>query len=154
MDINSIINNVNIGKLNVNGTSMSYNQMLNNEVRRMRQLLYIEIKSYMSTYKPKMYVRTGAILKSIDVDSHFVINVSNNRMEISLNINNNAYHKSYFSPGSVDIIRLLNSGYKTTKPWFRDIEYFGWRKGAHFIEKAVERFNATSKYGVTAVFLE
>ena len=56
---------------------------------------------------------------------------------------------SFDNGDNVNTALLLNDGYKVKKPvWFKDIENFGYREGAKFIEKAISEFNKVNSMGI------
>ena len=57
-------------------------------------------------------------------------------------------HKSLWGGGEVNTLLLMNSGYQVKTGWHKDIPYFGYREGGHFLEKAVERFNKDNAFGI------
>ena len=99
-----------------------------------------QIQNFYNDYAPKKYKRTGYLL------NHHPFRVSNNISVVGTTISikielDPAYHASKYGGGMVDIVRLMNWGYKVKKPVkFRNVEYFGYRKGFYFIEKGIADF--------------
>lgn len=99
--------------------------------------------------------RTGDLQKSIVVDDIVTVKSNGNRLEIYVHFNENSYHSSGFGVWNsidgqdVNVAELLNYGYRVEKEvWFKNIEDFGWRKPAYFLEQAIAEFNATNTLGI------
>ena len=99
--------------------------------------------------------RTGSLQNSIAVDDIASIKVSGNRLEIYVYFDRKAYHGSGFGvwkrndSHDVNTAELLNYGYTVKKDvWFKDIENFGWREPAGFLEDAIDEFNSTNSLGI------
>lgn len=99
--------------------------------------------------------RTGNLEKSLVVDDIVTVKSNGNRLEIYVHFNENSYHSSGFGVWNsidgqdVNVAELLNYGYRVEKEvWFKNIENFGWRKPAYFLEDAIEEFNATNTLGI------
>lgn len=155
MDLTQYLNNVmkHPEKLR-HESGLTYEQLLRREAKRFKKILQRELEDAYYSYTPKKYVRTGDILASFDVDNVFTFNMINNTIELGIVINDNAFHQSIFDGyGLANTIMLLNDGYKVEKGWHKDIEYFGYREGYHFIEKAIDEFENTNKYGLRVEFI-
>lgn len=99
--------------------------------------------------------RTVNLEKSLVVDDIVTVKANGNRLEIYVHFNENSYHSSGFGVWNridgqdVNVAELLNYGYRVEKEvWFKNIEDFGWRKPAHFLEQAIAEFNATNTLGI------
>lgn len=133
-------------------TNLTYRQVLQNEARRLKDLIEEYIKDYYSSYSPKIYKRGqfgGDLLNSLTVDDVCTISSDGKRMNITITINDNAIHNSILDGSEANAFWLLNDERKVKKNvWFKDVYRFGYYEGAHFVEDAVEEFERTSKYGI------
>lgn len=59
-----------------------------------------------------------------------------------------AMHQSLWGDDEVNALLLMNEGYKITSGWHKDIPYFGYREGGHFLERAVERFEHENYFNI------
>lgn len=108
--------------------------------------------------QPKMYKRTGDLRNSLEVDNIADIKVNDGRLQIRLFFNEKAWHKAgnqirtksdWSDKREVNMAYYLNYGYKVRKPvWFKDIKNFGYRKETLYIEKGIDIFNASNKWGM------
>lgn len=56
---------------------------------------------------------------------------------------------SWKSKGEVNIGLIYEFGYKVKKDtWFKNIPYFGYRSGTHFLSNAIDEFNANNPLGI------
>lgn len=101
---------------------------------------------YMGTGK-----RTGSLAKSVRVEDVAQVNINETKLEVYVYFDENAYHSSGYGMwnpndgNDVNVAELLNYGYEVKADvWFKDIEDFGYRKAALFVESAIDEFNATN----------
>ena len=125
----------------------------------LRNLIQKYLDDYLQ-FDPVVYAfgrgrRTGDLQKSIVVDDIVTVKSNGNRLEIYVYFNENSDHSSCFGVWNsidgqdVNVAELLNYGYRVEKEvWFKNIEDFGWRKPAHFLEQAIAEFNATNTLGI------
>ena len=105
---------------------------------------------------PVVYKRTGNLKDSLQVDNIASIKVVDNKLQIRLYFNEKAWHKSgnqitgWNGNGKeINMAYYLNYGYKVTKDvWFKNIKNFGYRKETLYVEKGIDRFNATNKWNM------
>lgn len=105
---------------------------------------------------PKVYKRTGNLKNSLKVDDVMAVKIINNRLQIRLFFDDKAWHKSgnqiegWNGDGrEINMAYYLNYGYEIKKNvWFKDIENFGYRKATYYIEKGIDVFNASNKWGM------
>lgn len=143
-----------INPLNIRykNTNFTYRQILQNESRRLKNILQKHIENYYNSYSPTVYHRGqhgGNLLNSLSVDD--VCTVSSNGMKLimSINVNENAIHNSIIDNSEANAFWLMNDGWQVRKEtWFKDVYRFGYFEGAHFVENAIEEFEQTSKYGI------
>ena len=58
------------------------------------------------------------------------------------------------SDEKVNVAVLLNYGYRVKKDvWFKNIENFGYRTGAYFVEDGVADFNQSNPYGIKVTII-
>lgn len=79
------------------------------------------------------------------------IQVSGNSLSVTLKIQN-AIRPSIFQKwngSSANVFWLLNDGFKVKKNvWFKNINNFGYRAAARFVEQGINDFNSQNKLGV------
>ena len=125
----------------------------------LRNLIQKYLDDYLMFYPVKYAFgkgrRTGNLGKSLVVDDIVTVKANGNRLEIYVHFNEKSYHSSGFGVWNrtdgqdVNVAELLNYGYRVEKEvWFKNIEDFGWRKPAHFLEQAIAEFNATNTLGI------
>lgn len=85
---------------------------------------------------------------SIYAEDYVDIDTSGTQFTIKLKYTDEAMHKSLWGGGEVNTLLLMNNGYQVKSGWHKDIPYFGYREGGHFLEKAVERFNKDNAFGI------
>lgn len=126
----------------------------------LRSLIQKYLNDYLAT-DPVLYAfrsgkRTGDLQKSIVVEDLVTVKSNGNRLEIYVHFDEKSYHSSGFGiwnnvdRRNVNVAELLNYGYRVEKDvWFKNLENFGWRLPAHFLEQAIAEFNATNSLGIT-----
>lgn len=141
---------------------------LKKDAELFKSLLEYYINDYRKAFTPKRYSRRGDLERSVYVD--VVIKELNGGYSIFVGFDPNMVnHRSGYgvwavkdgrgkfddddrgieSSGNVNVIRLINNGYRVKKPvWFKDLENFGYREGAGFIQKAINDFNAQNSLGI------
>lgn len=117
------------------------------EANRFLRILQEEINKWYNVYSPKMYSRSYNMMNSIYAEDLVSISTSGNKLQIKINYDDTAFHKSLWD-GSINSILLMNEGYQVSKGWHKDVENFGYREGGHFLEKAVARFNKENDLGI------
>lgn len=123
-------------------------QQMKNEAKRFVKILQEEIDRWYASYEPSIYNRSYEMENSIYAENFVDINVNGNTLEIKVKYTDKAYHQSLWG-GEVDTLLLMNNGYEVSKGWHKNIPYFGYRDGGHFLESAVERYNNDNDLGVT-----
>lgn len=78
----------------------------------------------------------------VDIDS------SGTQLTVKIKYTDEAMHQSLFGDNDVDTLLLMNNGYQVQNGWHKNIQYFGYRSGGHFLESAVERFNQNNYFGI------
>lgn len=139
----------------------AYCELLRREANRLKDCIQNRLDIYMSSYKPKMYVRTNAFQKSLMVDDIMNIYAVGKTLYIDIYFDDSGYHKSgdgirtpwgkeWQGNGKrVNTAVLLNYGYTVKEAvWFRDYENFGYRKGGKFIENGIADFLSNNPYGI------
>ena len=117
-------------------------------------ILFEMQKAFVSN--PVVYKRTGNLKDSLQVDNIASIKVVDNKLQIRLYFNEKAWHKSgnqiagWSGNGKeINMAYYLNYGYKVAKDvWFKNIKNFGYRKETLYVEKGIDRFNATNKWNM------
>lgn len=122
-------------------------QQMQHEAKRFVKILQEEIDDWYDNYNPSMYSRSYAMSHCIYAENMVDININSSTLEIKIKYTDAAYHESLWG-GEVDTLLLMNEGYKVSKGWHKDIPYFGYRDGGHFLESAVERYNNDNDLGI------
>ena len=126
----------------------TFEQQMKYEAKRFLKILQEEIDKWYRSYSPKMYQRSYDMIHSIYAEDYVDIDTSGTQLTIKIKQTDEAMHKSLWGGGEVNALLLMNYGYKVSKGWHKDIPYFGYRDGGHFIEKAIERFNQDNYFGI------
>ena len=119
------------------------------EAERFVDILQEEIEAWYDSYSPTVYSRTGAMGQSINAADMVSADISGLKLTVHINYSNLAFHPSLFGGGNTNVLLLMNKGYSVSSGWHKDIPYFGYRPGGHFLENAVARFNAENYLGIT-----
>lgn len=160
MSIQDQLNGADIRKLRTsNGKTLS--QCLYSEIIRLRDLIQSYLDKYLMSTPPIVYKRTGMLLSSLQVDDFLSIKVINNGLEIAVRFNDNAIHMSGDgiagwdgNDEKVNVAILLNYGYRVKEDvWFKNIENFGYRAGAYFVEDGVAEFNKNNPYKIKVTII-
>ena len=112
-------------------------------------ILQEEIDIWYRSYTPMEYERSWKMRDSIYVDDYISVSIDTTRLSIRIKFNQNAFHKSLWGNEEVNALLLMNDGFETKNGWHKDIPYFGYREGGHFLEKAMKRFNDSNEFGIT-----
>lgn len=149
-----------LSKLNVEDlktkTGLTYDELLKSEADRLRDCIQHRLDVYLASYKPKTYKRTHFLERSLRVDDIMNIYAVGKTLWIDVYFDDSGYHKSgdgikgWNGNGeTVNTALLLNYGYRVKADvWFRDIEYFGHRRGGYFIENGILDFLHNNPYGL------
>lgn len=129
-------------------TGNTIEKQLKVEADRFLKILQEEIDAWYFSYTPMIYNRTYNMRDSIRVDDVVRVYPSKNQLVIDIVYSDDAFHKSLWSDDVINSIELMNEGYKVKSGWHKDIENFGYRKGGHFLEKAIARFNKNNPLGI------
>ena len=105
---------------------------------------------------PKVYKRAGNLEKSLQIDNIMNIKVIDNRLQIRLYFDEKAWHlsgnqiKGWNGDGrEINMAYYLNYGYRIKKNvWFKNKRNFGYRKETLYIEKGIDVFNTSNKWGL------
>lgn len=141
-----------------NGKTIEQNLL--EQANLLRELIRKHLVDYRRSFFPSEYVRRGDLENSIVAES--TVQIVGNQLKVFVHFDENANHRSgfgvwsvsdgrgkyddddtnYESGSNVNTALLLDRGYKVRKPvWFKDIDNFGYREGAKFVEKAISEFN-------------
>ena len=143
-----------INPLNVKykNTNLTYRQILQQEAKRLKSILQKNIENYYNSYSPVVYDRGqhgGNLLDSLSLDDVCTVSSDGTKLNMTININENAIHKSLIDNSEANAFWLMNDGWQVRKEtWFKEVYRFGYYEGAHYVEDAVEEFERTSKYGI------
>lgn len=121
------------------------------EAKRFLKILQEEIDRWYSLYSPIIYQRTYDMRNSIYAEDLVRVSTSGNKLQIKINYDDTAFHKSLWDDSKINSILLMNEGYHVSKGWHKDIENFGYREGGHFLENAVYRFNKENDFGIDII---
>lgn len=141
------LNNFDVRKLRLpNGRTVE--QQMKYEGQRFMGILQDELNEWYSEYTPVMYQRTYAMLGSVFAEDLVEVDYSGTTLEVRVKYSDLAMHKSLWSDDEVNTLFLLNNGYQVSSGWHRNVPYFGYREGGHFLDRAVERFNRENELGI------
>lgn len=155
-----------IGKKNIEN-------QLKNAALDLKKLIEKYMRDYFATHSNAKngYKRTHNLEKSVDVSNIVMVEPALNGVNFCIYVyfNEKALHRSGFgvwgvksknygkyqegSYGFDDNVMntaiAVDQGYIVNAPvWFKDKPKFGKRKGAHFVNKAIDEFNKSNKYGI------
>lgn len=137
-------------------SGLTYGEILKSEADRLRGCIQHRLDVYLASYTPKVYKRTHFLERSLRVEDIMNIYAFGKTLRIDVYFDDSGYHKSgdgikgWKGNGeTVNTAQLLNYGYQVKADmWFRDIEYFGHRKGGYFIENGILDFLHNNPYGL------
>lgn len=125
----------------------SVKKVLEEEAKRLEQLIKEEIVHYYNSYKPVRYKRTFNWLNSLRVDKP---NIEGNKASIRIYFDDNlAYHPSVVSSDQPKgyVPWLMESGWQVKK--MKKVIYrFTYFEGTHYIKNAIEKWQQTNQYGL------
>ena len=155
MSIQNQLKNINIKSLKMsNGKTLA--QTLYSETIRLKNSIQFYLDKYLMSTTPIVYKRTGMLLSSLQVDDFLNIQILNSGLIMNIYFNDNAFHMSGDgiegwdgSGEKVNTAILLNYGYRVKRDvWFKNIDNFGYRAGAYFVEDGVADFNRHNPLGL------
>lgn len=151
MSLQSQLKNINLRTLKYKNTNLTYTQILHSEAKRFANLLQKYLDEFYDSYRePVIYNRTYSLYNSIYIDDLIDIDFNGNQLTINIKRDEGSYHDSWFTEGkTVDTFWLYNDGFQTEKPSWRDVEYWGWRDGFGYMDKAINEFQKGNKYNLT-----
>lgn len=117
---------------------------------QLEELLKEELNSYFSSYNPKEYKRTGNTLASITVGEPKMNTINEWTIEITFD-EGLANHPSVFGQEQGYTPWLLNVGWNIESKVGYSRPMFTNHPGTHYIQNAVERFNADNQYGLHVI---
>lgn len=126
-------------------------QQMKYEAKRFLKILQEEIDEWYRSYSPSQYDRTYDMRNSVYAEDFVDINSSGTQLTIRIKYTDKAMHPSLWGDGDTDTLLLMNNGYNVENGWHKDIPYFGYREGGHFLESAVERFNRENYFDIEVV---
>jgi len=126
----------------------TFEQQMKYEAKRFLKILQEEIDDWYMSYSPVVYQRTYAMRDSIYAEDYVDIDTSGMQLTIRIKQTDVAMHKSLWGDGEVNALLLMNEGYQVKSGWHKDIPYFGYREGGHFLERAVERFEQENYFNI------
>lgn len=104
-------------------------------------------RAYLSQPKVSPVTRTGHVAKALQIDLGKGVQANGNTLSVDLAFDDSIMMPSVmkkYKGANVNTMKLLNYGFKhSDSSPTRRIKYFGWRKGAHFIEDGIDDFNRT-----------
>lgn len=130
----------------------TFEQQMKYEAKRFLKILQEEIDDWYMSYSPVAYQRTYAMGDSIYAEDYVDIDTSGMQLTIKIKQTDASMHESLWGDGEVNALLLMNDGYQVKSGWHKDIPYFGYREGGHFLEKAVERFEHENYFNIKVHF--
>lgn len=102
--------------------------------------------------EPAVYKRTYGLYDALYIDNFVQVIVSSAGANLSIGLHfDDGAMKTNFNGEEVNTAILLNEGWQT-KGRFRNVPYFGYRKGTHFIDKGIERYKISVSNPFTVRF--
>lgn len=155
----------------------TYEQNLIYEARRLKMIIRRHLDMARNVHIPDLYTnpmsyeRTYEFPRSLKVDDVVNMRIVGNTIELDVyfdpdgavrpsgygikslatTIDENGMPKlvPWKSKGEVNIGLIYEFGYKVKKDtWFKNIPYFGYRSGTHFLSNAIDEFNANNPLGI------
>lgn len=151
-NIEKFLKNIIPQNIKYKNTNLTYQQILQKETNRLKNILQRHLEDYYKSYSPIAYERGqygGNLRKALSVED--ICTLSSNGMTITmeLKINENAIHNSIINKSKSNAFWLMNDGWRVKKNTrFKNIYRFGHYEGAHFVEHAIEEFDKNNKYGI------
>jgi len=123
-------------------------EIIKSEMKRLEEYMKEELQAYFDSYEPTVYKRTGDTMRSITLNEPYV---DGDKISAEITFDESlANHPSVMSGDQPMGYTpwLLESGWSITSRIQPRIAMFTDHAGTQYVSKAVERFNATSKYGI------
>ena len=121
------------------------------EAKRLYKCIQKYIDDYYNSYEPKSnYERTFRFKEALYAEDFVDIKTKGNVLQITIRFNSDlAYHPSV--AGGIDgyVPLLINDGWCWNGWEDRPDDHFHKYSGFHFLEKGIEEWNATNKFGFT-----
>lgn len=157
----------------INGSAVG-EKAIKNQLKQaalyLAELIRDKLNEYYVSHPNARYRRTGRLMSSIVTDNTVSVEITptGNTFYTYVHFNENALHRSgygvwpetkgkgiynesshSFEDNVMNTALAVNYGYSVKSPvWFKDIPKFGQREGAYFVEKAIDEFNKTNKFGI------
>lgn len=117
---------------------------LEKHARILADCILEELDKVYSSYSPVVYKRTYDLYNSVAIDNVVKVEVGAKGTTLSMRVyfDDRAIHSGMFGD-SANVAELLNNGWTIKKDiWFKEIYHFGYYEGAHFIEKAIQKYRS------------
>lgn len=118
-----------------------------------RALMTILDKHILKAYKPgknRRYHRTYGALDAA-IDYTMSSSLEDGGIVVQCHMTDSGRHCSYFSPGTVNTLILMDKGYQVKNPAMAKIPWFGHRPAGNIIKETLDEFDARiNKLGVVA----
>ena len=142
-DIRKQLKNLDVSKLKMANGNTVQNE-LKKHARILADCILEELDKVYSSYSPSVYQRTYDLYNSVEIDDVVKVEVGARGTTLSMRVyfDDGAIHSGLFGD-SVNVAELINNGWTVKKDvWFKDIYHFGYFDGAHFIEKAIQKYKS------------
>lgn len=140
--ISSLLSKLNVGKLKM-GNGRTVEQNLRYEATRLLKCIQDEIDNYYDSYKPSQYTRNDRFKEALYAEEFLNIDVVRNTMYINLHFNPDLSYHDSFSGEEVYVPLLINDGW--CHSGYTGVEdHFHKYSGFHFLEKGIDKWNATN----------
>lgn len=110
------------------------------------------IREYYLSYKPKIYNRTFDFMDSLYAENFINARVVGNRIELSVSFRDSmAFHRNLFDTHDSFVPVLINFGWSAPRlkaAIGHSVPRLTYYEGYHFLERAIQQFNAQNPYGV------
>lgn len=115
------------------------NSEIDDTLRKAAQYFVASLKQgihkFYASYSPVLYIRTSGLYPTVDFNNIGEVHIKQANATIEITFNEDI-RPSVFGQESIDAFWLMNSGYAVSRGWHKNIPYFGYRAGAHYIEDA------------------
>jgi hypothetical protein len=120
-------------------------KILKQEAKKLNSIAKNVWRSYLASYKPVEYKRTGNSLKSIRIGEF--VKVNEETLGITVTFDDDlAFHNSYINKKTGKpqghAIMLISQGWKVKRGWHKNIYRFGYYEGFDFLGKVADEYNA------------
>jgi len=115
------------------------------EAERLAKCIERKIAEYYTSFTPEEYNRTMDLINAVRVSA---VVTKENIISAKVYFDDSAIKPSVLGGEDGFTPVLMNYGWSVDSGWHKDIENFGYKPGAKFIESAIEDFQKQNNYGL------